>query len=243
MLCPEQLSAMQLVSLCLASLGLLLVCRTRADSANPFEQLAAGALNVGGQLLNRLQDGNMVTPQMNFDTPLLAMYSKSQVGFGNAMRRQSDDSSSSESDERRKRRRRRRRRRRSVSRANHRLLHRKRRAPCFKMMNSDNTESSDDVEARKKRAKKRAAANNAARSRIVKKVMKKKKKLHEMQQLRARRRRQANDQEQGQQKLGPSVGDRVKGLWMSFVDNVFDMAQQMRERIKAAAAQASSSSN
>lgn len=225
------------MQLCLALLGLLLVSWTRGDTANPFEQFATGALNMGGQLLDTLQDGRMAAPQLNFDTPLLSVHSKSQLGFGNAMRRQGDDASSSESDERRKRR-----RRRSLAHNNHRLLHRKRRAPCFKMMTSATTEASDDVEARKKRAKKRAAANNAARSRIVRKVMKKKK-LHEMQPRR-RRRRQAEDQGQGQgQKLGPSLGDRVKGLWMSFLDNVLDVAQQMRERIKAAAAQAPSSSN
>lgn len=221
-------------------LGLLLVSWTRGDTANPFEQFATGALSVGGQLLDTLQDGRMAAPQLNFDTPLLSLHSKSQLGFGNAMRRQSDDSSS-ESDERRRRRRRR--RSSSLAHANHRLLHRQRRAPCFKMMTSGTTEASDDVEARKKRAKKRAAANNAARSRIVKKVMKKKK-LHEMQPQRRRRRRQAEEQGLGQgQKQGPSLGDRVKGLWMSFMDNVLDVAQQMRERIKAAAAQAPSSSN
>lgn len=233
------------MQLCLALLGLLLVSWTRGNTANPFEQFATGALNMGGQLLDTLQDGRMAAPQLNFDTPLLSVHSKSQLGFGNAMRRQGDDSSSSESDERRKRRRRRRRRSSgssSLGLNNHRLLHRKRRAPCFKMMTSATTEASDDVEARKKRAKKRAAANNAARSRIVRKVMKKKK-LHEMQPRR-RRRRQAEEQGLGQgQKQGPSLGDRVKGLWMSFLDNVLDVAQQMRERIKAAAAQAPSSSN
>lgn len=221
---------MRLVTLLVLGLCLLLCLQwTHGDSSNPFEQLATGALSMGNQLLNRLQDGQMVQPQMNFDTPLLAVHSKSQLGFGNAMKRkgQSDDDDDSSSSEER-------RRRRSLSHAHH----RGKRAPCFKMMSSaTTTEASDDVEARKKRAQKRAAANNAARSRIVKKVKNKKKKLH------SRRRRQALAQAQDQQKLGPTVGDRIKGLWLAFVDNVVDMAQQMRDKVKAAAAQTPSGGN
>lgn len=222
----RQSNKMKLVTL----LGLLCVLLgTQGDASNPFEQLATGALSMGSQLLDRLQDGQMVQPQMNFDTPLLAVHSKSQLGFGNAMRRKGndDDDDSSSSEERRKRR--------SVM---HNHAHRRgKRAPCFKMMSSaTTTEASDDVEARKKRAQKRAAANNAARSRIVKKT-KKKKKLHTR---RRRRRRQAQEQAE---RLGPTVGDRIKGLWLAFVDNVVDMAQQMREKIRATAAQAPSGGN
>lgn len=222
----RQSNKMKLVTL----LGLLCVLLgTQGDASNPFEQLATGALSMGSQLLDRLQDGQMVQPQMNFDTPLLAVHSKSQLGFGNAMRRKGDDDDddSSSSEERRKRR--------SVV-HNH-AHHRGKRAPCFKMMSSaTTTEASDDVEARKKRAQKRAAANNAARSRIVKKT-KKKKKLHTR---RRRRRRQAQEQAE---RLGPTVGDRIKGLWLAFVDNVVDMAQQMREKIRATAAQTPSGGN
>ncbi|KAL7743551.1 hypothetical protein ACLKA6_013357 [Drosophila palustris] len=217
-----QLKEMQLVWQMLLLSGICLcLLMGGARTSNPLEQLALGALSVGGQIMNTMQDGNKATNQLSFDTPLMKIHSKTDIGHGNAMLRPSPDDSDSDSEESDERRRRRRRRKRS---------------PCFNKMP---TESADDVEARRKAAAaKSRAANNAARSRIIRtmdkqQTKKTKKKLH-------RRRRQATGQQQGQQgQQGPNLGDRVKGLWLSFVDNVFDAMQQMRQQIKGAAAQAS----
>ncbi|XP_023176363.1 uncharacterized protein LOC111603121 [Drosophila hydei] len=209
--------------------------RSRASPQNPLEKIAAGALSVGSQVMNTMQEGAMATQQLNFDNGLMAVRSKTDMGYGDAMRGNADDSDSSESDEKRRRRRR---SSHSISYLNsrlsrHQILHRIKRTPC-KMMGAT-TESPDDVEARKRRARKRAA-NNASRTRINKSNSKKKKLAVE------RRRRQAPQQDQ-QGQMGPqqrpTLGERVKYFWLSFVDNVADAVQQLHQRMKGAAAQAS----
>lgn len=202
-------------------------CWGRAQPQNPFEKIAVGALGVGSQIMNSLQEGAKASQQLNFDNGLMAVHSKTDVGYGDAMRGNADDSDSSESDEKRRRR-----RRRHSQLSRHLALHRHKRSPC--MMMGATTESPDEVEARRRRARKRAA-NNASRTRINKSSGKKKKLLEAAE----RRRRQAPQQQQqlGPQQ-GPSLGERVKYFWLSIVDNMADAVQQMRQRIKGAAAQA-----
>ncbi|XP_023035005.1 uncharacterized protein LOC111519291 [Drosophila willistoni] len=188
---------------------------SRPQNSNPFEQLSLGAMNIAGNIAEAFQSGAAINRSMNFDNPLMSVHSKTVVGFGDAMRSPSDDDDSSE--ERRRRRRRRR----------HLNLHRVKREPCFWKMTATTTQSSaddDDVDARRRRALKRAA-NNASRSRVNSKT---KKKLH-------RRRRQATPEAGGQQSIG--LGDRIKGMWLSFVDNVVDVVQQVRQKISSTAGQ------
>ncbi|XP_034118491.1 uncharacterized protein LOC117577701 [Drosophila albomicans] len=216
----------QLLALCC-----LFVAWRCGNASNPLEQIALGALSVSEQLMNTMQDGNKVTKEFNVDTPLIKWHSKTDLGHGDAMRNAGDDSDSDESDERRRRRRR--------KRSHHDHLvspHRGKRSPCFKMMTAATTESADDVEARRRAAAQRKrAANNASRSRIIRRISKnKKKKLH-------RSRRQLEDfaeQQTPQQQQRPSLGERFRGLWLSLVDNVVDAMQQVRDRLKNAAAQA-----
>ncbi|XP_001990959.2 uncharacterized protein LOC6564524 [Drosophila grimshawi] len=210
---------------------------SRVTAQNPFEQLAVGALSVGGQIMNSLQEGALATQQMNFDTGLVAMRSKTAMGYGDAMRPVNDDDSS-ESDERRRRRR----RRRSMDGNNsiislHQALHRIRRSPCnWKQMMGATTEmTDDDIEARRRRARKRAA-NNASKTRVTKSKTKTKKKLLETR----RRRRQALESPQ-QESVGANLGERVKGFFLSFMGNVGDMMQQMGQKIKGTAAQITNS--
>ncbi|XP_064538580.1 uncharacterized protein LOC135428466 [Drosophila montana] len=215
---------------------------SRASPQNPLDKLAAGALSVGTGIMGSLQEGAMATHQMNFDGGLVAVRSKTAMGYGDAMRPDSgEDSDSSESDERRRRRRRRRNtnstssdggsyRNSSRSFSLHQALHRLKRSPCGMNMGAT-TESADDVEARKSRARKRAANNNASRTRIRKTSTKKK-----LLESRRRRRRQAAQQQQ--QQLGAGLGEQVKGLFLSFMDNMADMVQQVRQQVKGAAAQA-----
>ncbi|XP_017872600.1 PREDICTED: uncharacterized protein LOC108620211 [Drosophila arizonae] len=228
-----QLTLLQLQLVVVVVLLLLGHCWGRAHPQNPFEKIAVGALGVGSQIMNSLQEGAKASQQLNFDNALMAVHSKTDVGYGDAMRGNVDDSDSSESDERRRRRRRRRSANSLLSR--HLALHRHKRSPC--MMMGATTESPDEVEARRRRARKRAA-NNASRTRINKSSSKKKKLLEAAE----RRRRQAPQQDQQQGQLGPqqgpSLGERVKYFWLSIVDNVADAVQQMRQRIKGAAAQA-----
>jgi len=193
----------------------------QARPSNPMEQLALGALNVGEQIMNTMQDGNKATKEFNIDTAVMKIHSKTEMGHGNAMLPPSEDDSD-ESDESR-------RRKRSIH-EEHNMEHRGKRSPCFKKMP---TESSDDVEARRKAAARKRAANNAVRSRIMRtiNVKQKKKKFH-------RERRQATQSGGAPGQQGPNLGDRVKGMWLALVDNVFDAMQQMRQQIKGAAAQA-----
>ncbi|ALC49989.1 CG6290 [Drosophila busckii] len=50
--------------------------------------MASSALNIGNQLLNQMQEGAAIKPQLSFETPLMAVRSKSAVGHGDAMREQ-----------------------------------------------------------------------------------------------------------------------------------------------------------
>ncbi|EDW58129.1 uncharacterized protein [Drosophila virilis] len=213
---------------------------SRASPENPLEKLAVGALSAGTGIMSSLQEGALATQQMNFNGGLVAVRSKTAMGYGDAMRPDSgEDSDSSESDERRRRRRR---NTNSTSTSNssyrnssrsfslHQALHRLKRSPCGMKMGAT-TESADDVEARKKRARKRAANNNASRTRISKTSTKKK-----LLESRRRRRRQATQQQQ--QQLGAGLGEQVKGLFLSFIDNMADMVQQVRQQVKGATAQA-----
>jgi len=84
----------------------------------------------------------------------------------------------------------------------------------------------DDVEARRKRARKRAA-NNATRSRVSPKTTGKKK-------FQRRRRQTPTDQNMTPNMGGTdplALGDRIKTMWLSFVDNVTDVVQQVRQKI------------
>lgn len=211
---------------------------SHARPENPLEKLAVGALSVGTGIMSSLQEGALATQQMNFDGGLVAVRSKTAMGYGDAMRVDSgEDSDSSESDERRRRRRNTNSTSSSSSYRNssrsfslHRALHRLKRSPCGMKMGAT-TESADDVEARKNRARKRAANNNASRTRISKTSTKKK-----LIESRRRRRRQATQQQQ--QQLGAGLGEQVKGLFLAFIDNMADMVQQVRQQVKGATAQA-----
>ncbi|XP_034668294.1 uncharacterized protein LOC117901589 [Drosophila subobscura] len=207
----------QVLGLLLVGLGLGL-----GLAQNPFENLALGAMNVAANVAEAVQGGAAINRDLNIDNPLMSVHSKTAAGFGDAMRPPSGaDSSESESAERRRRR-----RRRSLQRTK-----RLRRAPCHWMMSmATETPGEDEVEARKKRARKRAA-NNAARSRITPKKGGKKKLL--------RRRRQqpmeGQQQQQQQQQAAGNLGDRIKGMWLSFVDGVTDVVQQVRQKMSSAA--------
>lgn len=186
---------------------------------NPLENLGMTAMNLAGNIAEAIQSGAAISRDINFDNPLMSVHSKTAVGYGDAMRPPSADDSSEE--DRRKRR----------------SLRRAKRAPCFwKMTMTTAASSDDDVEARRKRARKRAA-NNASRSRVSPKTSSKKK-------FRRERRQAESDQMPpgamaGSQAMG--LGDRIKGMWLSFVDNVTEVVQQVREKITSAANSAANS--
>ncbi|XP_039499639.1 uncharacterized protein LOC120456722 [Drosophila santomea] len=186
----------------------------RPGAQNPLESLGMGAMALAGNIAEAVQSGAAISRDLNIDNPLMSMHSKTAVGYGDAIRPIAADSS--EEDRRRKRRRR--------------SLHRHKRAPCFWKMGSAATTAAsadDDVEARRRRAQKRAA-NNASRSRVSPKSSGKKKML-------VRRRRQAAEGMEvtpdmdGMDPLG--LGTRIKAMWLSFVDNVTDVMQQVRQKI------------
>ncbi|XP_022233692.2 uncharacterized protein LOC111081843 [Drosophila obscura] len=214
----------QLIGLLLVGLGLSLA---RARPQNPLENLALGAMNVAANVAEAVQGGAAINRDFNVDNPLMSVHSKTAAGFGDAMRPPSGGDSS-ESEERRRRR-----RRRSLQQAQRsQRSQRIKRAPChWKMTMPTEPAGEDEVEARKKRARKRAA-NNASRSRITPKKSTKKKKL-------LRRRRQQPSQQAGggqqQQQAAASLGDRLKGMWLTLVDNVADAVQQMQKKITSAA--------
>ncbi|XP_017156703.1 uncharacterized protein LOC108165146 [Drosophila miranda] len=197
---------------------------------SPFDNLALGAMNVAANIAEAVQGGAAINRDLNFDNPLMTVHSKTAAGFGDAMR-QPSGGDSSESEERRRRR-----KRRSLRRTK-----RIKRAPChWKMSMTTEAAGDDEVEARKKRARKRAA-NNASRSRItLKKITKKstKKKL-----LRRRRQMPSEGAGGGQQQAAATLGDRLKVMWLSLVDNVTDVVQQMRQKISSAAGAASAGGN
>ncbi|XP_017850828.1 uncharacterized protein LOC108605571 [Drosophila busckii] len=187
---------------------LLLLKLTYAQ--NPIEQMASSALNIGNQLLNQMQEGAAIKPQLSFETPLMAVRSKSAVGHGDAMRLPRDDSEDSDSESAERRRRRR------------------KRAPCMKKMMGATTEAAeDDVEARRRRAARKRAANNSSRSRVTKKKL----------LLLHRRRRQLMPEQTAQQPAQQlaGIGERFKGMWLAFVDNVMDVVQQMHQKMKGTA--------
>ncbi|XP_037726758.1 uncharacterized protein LOC119557847 [Drosophila subpulchrella] len=201
-------------------LGILLVALSLAQIAarpepqNPFESLSLGAMSLAGNIAEAVQSGAAMNKDLNIDNPLVSVHSKTAVGYGDAIRPMAPDSSEEN-------RRRRRRRRRSL------LRHK--RAPCFwKMGTAATTAASadDDVEARRKRARKRAA-NNASRSRVSPKTTGKKK-------IQRRRRQAPTDLEMAPNMGGTdplALGDRIKTMWLSFVDNVTDVVQQVRQKI------------
>ncbi|XP_043658962.1 uncharacterized protein LOC122623717 [Drosophila teissieri] len=212
---PEAL-ALLLVAVSLARIA------ARPAAQNPFESLGMGAMALAGNIAEAVQSGAAIQRDLNIDNPLMSVHSKTAVGYGDAMRPMAADSS--EEDRRRKRRRR--------------SLRRLKRAPCFWKMGSAATTAAsaddDDVEARRRRAQKRAA-NNASRSRVSPKSSSgKKKKL-------VRRRRQEAEAEGvevtpdmgGTDPLG--LGTRIKAMWLSFVDNVTDVMQQVRQKISETA--------
>ncbi|XP_017042156.1 uncharacterized protein LOC108088721 [Drosophila ficusphila] len=220
---------LQLVALLVALFLAGISARPKAD--NPLESLGMSAMNLAGNLAEAIQSGGALTRDLNLDNPLMSVHSKTALGYGDAMRPPSG-ADSSEEDRRRKRRRRRRRSGRSG-----RSLHRHRRAPCFWKMGGAATTAAtggdDEVEARRRRAQKRAT-NNASRSRVSPKTSGKK-------SLQRRRRRQApTDTEimqnsNGKDPLG--LGDRIKGMWLAFVDNVSEVVQQVRQKISDSATQ------
>ncbi|XP_017002463.1 uncharacterized protein [Drosophila takahashii] len=208
-----------LVALSLAGIA----ARPRAQ--NPFENLSLGAMSLAGNIAEAVQSGAALNRDLNIDNPLLSLQSKTSLGYGDAIRPMAPDSS--EEDRRRRKRR---------------HLHRHKRAPCFwKMGTAATTAASadDDVEARRRRAAARKrAANNASRSRLSPKTTGKKK---------LQRRRRQTDQGQmpananGTDPLG--LGDRMKAMWLSFVDNVTDVVQQVRQKISESANAAASSAS
>ncbi|XP_036675973.2 uncharacterized protein [Drosophila suzukii] len=200
-------------------LGVLLVALSlariaaRPEPQNPFESLSLGAMSVAGNIAEVVQSGAAINKDLNIDNPLMSVHSKTAVGYGDAIRPMAADSS--EEDRRRRRRRR--------------SLHRHKRAPCFWKMGTAATTAApadDDVEARRKRARKRAA-NNATRSRVSPKTTGKKKFQ--------RRRRQAPMDQNMTPNMGGTdplaLGERIKTMWLSFVDNVTDVVQQVRQKI------------
>lgn len=194
-----------------------IVAKPRAQ--NPLENLGMTAMNLAGNIAEAIQSGAAINRDINFDNPLMSVHSKTAVGYGDAMRPPSEDSSE---EDRRKRR----------------SLRRSKRAPCFWKMTMTTAASSgdDDVEARRKRARKRAA-NNASRSRVSPKTSSKKK-FH-----RERRQVEMDQMPPGAMagSQAPGLGDRIKGMWLSFVDNVTEVVQQMREKISSAASSATGS--
>lgn len=216
-----------MVGYLLLLLALTLGGRTMARPQNPFESLSLGAMSLAGNIAEAVQSGAALSRSMDIDNPLMSLHSKTAVGYGDAMRPPSASDSSEED-------RRRRRRRRSLPN----LLRRSRREPCFWKMGMATTMASgdDDVEARRRQARKRAA-NNASRSRVSSKTSGKKK-LH-------RRRRQAPSSSssssmpgQGSESGVLGLSDRIKGMWFSFMDNVTDVVQQVRQKISESASSA-----
>ncbi|XP_017034599.1 uncharacterized protein [Drosophila kikkawai] len=204
-----------------ALLGLLLALMAmagiRARPQNPFDSLSLGAMSLAGNIAEAVQSGAALSRNMEIDNPLMSLRSKTAVGYGDAMRQPSGSDSSDEED---------RRRRRSLPS----LVHRTKRAPCFWKMSSMATTAAsadDDVEARRRRAARKRAANNASRSRVSPKTSGKKK----LQ----RRRRQAESQNPLNPEAALGLGDRIKSMWLSFVDNVTDVVQQMRQKITESA--------
>ncbi|XP_033171698.1 uncharacterized protein LOC117148434 [Drosophila mauritiana] len=204
----------QPLALLLVIVGLAMIA-ARPGPQNPLESLGMGAMTLAGNIAETVQSGAAISRDLNIDNPLMSVHSKTAVGYGDAIRPIAADSS--EEDRRRKRRRR--------------SLHRLKRAPCFWKMGAAATtmaSADDDVEARRRRAQKRAA-NNASRSRVSpKSTGKKKKKL-------VRRRRQEETGMEVTPNMGGAdplgLGTRIKAMWLSFVDNVTDVVQQVRQRI------------
>ncbi|XP_017074330.1 uncharacterized protein LOC108110003 [Drosophila eugracilis] len=200
-----------LLALCLARIA------ARPGPQNPFESLSLGAMSLAGNIAEVIQGGGAINRDLDIGNPLLSMKSKTSMGYGDAIRPIAADSS--EEDRRRRRRRR--------------SLHRHRRAPCFWKMGSAATTASsadDEVEARRRRARKRAA-NNASRSRVSPKTSTKKK-------LQRRRRQTPPGTEMAPNMGGPDtmgIGDRIKSMWMAFVNNVTDVVQQVRQKISESA--------
>ncbi|XP_017107173.2 uncharacterized protein [Drosophila bipectinata] len=209
----------KLLILILELTSILLGVMAKPRAQNPLENLGMTAMNLAGNIAEAIQSGAAINRDINFDNPLMSVHSKTAVGYGDAMRPPSADSS--EEEDRRKRR----------------SLLRAKRAPCFwKMTMTTAASSDDDVEARRKRARKRAA-NNASRSRVSPKTSSKKKFYRE-------RRQAETDQMPAGTMAGsqaPGLGDRIKGMWLSFVDNVTEVVQQMREKISSAANSATGS--
>ncbi|EDV46589.1 uncharacterized protein LOC6550133 [Drosophila erecta] len=205
--------ARQPLALLLVAVSLARIA-ARPGPQNPLESLGIGAMSLAGNIAEAVQSGAAMSRDLDIDNPLMSVHSKTSVGYGDAIRPIAADSS--EEDRRRKRRRR--------------SLHRLKRAPCFwKMGGAATTMASadDDVEARRRRAQKRAA-NNASRSRVSPKTSGKKKKL-------VRRRRQAETGMEAAPNMDAvdplGLGPKIKAMWLSFVDNVTDVVQQVRQRI------------
>ncbi|XP_016986631.1 uncharacterized protein LOC108049813 [Drosophila rhopaloa] len=221
----------QTLGLLLMALALARIAARPAPQGNPLESLGMSAMSLAGSLAEAVQSGGALTRDLNLDNPLMSLHSKTALGYGDAMRPPSAGDSSEED----RRRRRRRRRRRSIPAS----LHRHKRAPCWKMGSAATTAApaDDEVEARRRRAQKRAA-NNASRSRVSPKTSGKTKKLQ-------RRRRQAPSPaipESGSPMAGSGdplgLGDRIKAMWLSFVDNVTDVVQQVRQKVSESASSA-----
>ncbi|XP_030379141.1 uncharacterized protein LOC115627560 [Scaptodrosophila lebanonensis] len=208
--------------LLLVLLLMLMQGQLGALAQNPIEQMALGAMSVAGNIAETIQSGAAIDRQIGFENPFMSVRSKTAVGYGQAIRPRGADDSSDESDGRRRK------REAPMERQLLPHLHRTRRAPCmWSMMGQQKTdEAEDDVEARKRRAAARRATNNAQRTRKVRK------KKHIQSQ---RRRRQVPEQQQmlgdqfGQQP--PSFGQRLQGMWVSFMDSVTDVIQQIRNKV------------
>lgn len=202
------------LALLLVVAGLAMIA-ARPGPQNPLESLGMGAMSLAGNIAEAVQSGAAISRDVDIDNPLMSVHSKTAVGYGDAIRPIATDSS--EEDRRRKRRRR--------------SQHRLKRAPCFWKMSAAATTAAsadDDVEARRRRAQKRAA-NNASRSRVSPKTTGKKNK-----KLVRRRRQEEKGMEVTQNMDGADplgLGTRIKAMWLSFVNNVADVVQQVRQKI------------
>ncbi|XP_052855733.1 uncharacterized protein LOC128264341 [Drosophila gunungcola] len=210
----------QTLRLFLMAFGLARIAARPGPQQNPLESLSMGAMNLAGTLAEAVQGGGALTRDLDFDNPLMSVHSKTALGYGDAMRPHAAGDSSEEEDRRRRKR------------SSPHRLHRRRRAPCYMMRggggSTATTANPDDgeVEARRRRAQRRAA-NNASRSRVTPGN----KKLQ-------RRRRQTP---MGTIPPGTgsgdasALGDRMRTMWLAFVDNVTEVVQQVRQKISDSA--------
>ncbi|XP_017113413.1 uncharacterized protein LOC108136606 [Drosophila elegans] len=206
----------QTLRLLLMAFGLAMIAARPGPQQNPLESLSLGAMNLAGNLAEAVQGGGALTRNLDFDNPLMSVHSKTALGYGDAMRPHAAGDSSEEEDRRRRKR------------SSPHRLHRRRRAPCFMMRGGSpaTTANPDDgeVEARRRRAQRRAA-NNASRSRVTPGS----KKLHR------RRRQTPMGTTPPGTGSGDALGDRMRTMWLTFVDNVTEVVQQVRQKISDSA--------